>query len=147
MTVHISEMVKASQAITIANGAAGTTNSDGAILDMAGYDSVLMVVQTGPIVAGAVTSLKVSQDDNADMSSDADISGSKQTIRDTDDNKVFYVDIRTPTKRYLRLKVLRGTQNATVSAMYYQYSAKALAVTQPAGVVGEKFTGPAEGTA
>ncbi len=147
MTVHISETLKDTQAITIANGAAGLTNIDGAILDMKGFDAVLIVVQTGPIVAGAVTSLKIAQDDNAAMSSDADLAGSAQTIADTDDNKVFYVDIRHPTKRYLRLKVLRATANATVSAVYYQYAAKSLPVTQPTGVVGEKFTGPAEGTA
>ncbi len=55
MTVNISETLKDTQAITIANGAAGLTNIDGAILDMKGFDAVLIVVQTGPIVATAVT--------------------------------------------------------------------------------------------
>jgi len=147
MSAHLMDIVKATQAITIAAGAAGTAAINGTILDMQGFDGLAVVVQTGPIVAAAVTSMKVSQDDDSAMGSDNDIAGTKQTIADDDDNKAFMTDIIRPTKRYVRVKVSRATQNATVSAMYYQYKAKAVGVTQPSGVALEKFVDPAEGTA
>ena len=54
-----SQNQKISSAVTIAAGAAGATNINGSILDMADFEGVLVTVQTGPIVAGAVTSIKM----------------------------------------------------------------------------------------
>ena len=74
--------------------------------------------------------------------------GTGQTIADTDDEKVFYIDLYKPRERYVRLVVDRGTQNAVVaSAEYEQYGARNEPVTHGSNVSGETHISPAEGTA
>jgi len=139
--------VKIVQVITIATGAAGATQIDGTAIDMAGYDGVCFIVQFGPIVAGAVTSIKAQQDVSAAMSTAADLLGSGQTVVDTADNTVFYIDVKSPKEDFVRLVVLRATQNATCSAVAVLYGSRSRPVTHGAGVAGETFVSPAEGTA
>jgi hypothetical protein len=145
--MNLSKNVKISQAVTVTAGAAGTTDIEGAILDMSGFEGVLVVVQMGAIVAGAVTSIKMQQDTAAAMGSAADLEGTSQTIAADDDEETFYIDLYRPLERYVRLKVLRATQNATLTATYYQYGARSLPVTHGSNVSGEQHSSPSEGTA
>lgn len=120
-------------------------------VDTAGFDNCCFVVALGAIVAGAVTSIKVQQSDD-DGSSDTydDLAGSAQTIADTDDNKLFLVDIKRPAKRWLKLLVSRGTQNATLDGIVaVLYNGTTCPVTHDATTVGgsEVHHTPAEGTA
>ena len=131
--------------VTPTAGAAGSTAINGSIIDALGFEGVLFVLLFGAIVTGAVTTFKLTQSDNSDMSSPEDVAGSNQAVADTEGSKAFYLDIRKPTKRYLRLIISRGTQNATVSAVALPYGAKSQPVTQTAA--GESFVGPAGGTA
>lgn len=145
---RLTERVKGSDAITAANGAAGTTDILGATLDMAGFDAVRMCVNFGVITSGAVTSIKAQQGDASDLSDAADLENTGQTVADTDDGKTFYIDIDYPRKRYVRLYVDRGTQNAVVSyAWYEQYRSGSPVTTQGATWTGETHHAPAEGTA
>lgn len=142
------EDVKIVNAIAPADGVAATSDINGAILDMAGFEGVLAVITFGAITSGAVTSIKMQQDTAAAMGGAADLTGTGQTIADTDDEKTFYIDLHNPEERYVRLVVDRGTQNAVVaSAIYIQYGAKAKATTQGTNVSGESFSRIAEGTA
>jgi hypothetical protein len=143
----LSEQIKPVQALTIASGASGSTPVDGAIIDTAGYGGCLFVVQTGPITAGAVTSVKVQQDTDAAGGTMADLAGTAQAIADDKDNTVFYIDVKRPHERYLRLVLSRGTQAATAAAMAYLYDGRKRPPTFPADVVGERHASPAEGTA
>lgn len=145
--MFLSKDVKATQAITIAAGAAGTSAINGATLDMSGFEEVSVVVQFGPIVSGAVTSIKWQEGDAANMSDAADVEGTAQTVADDDDNTVFRINVIKPRGRYGRVVVSRATQNATCSAMYYQAGARTLPVTDAAEVAGETHVSPAEGTA
>lgn len=145
--MYVTEEVKLVQAITIAAGAAAATDLNGTIIDMAGYDNILFVVQFGPIVSGAATSIKVQQDTDVAGGTMADLTGSAQTVADDADNTVFYVDVRRPAERYVRVVVLRATQAATCSAMAYLYRGGNRPPTHGAGVSGEKHGSPAEGTA
>lgn len=145
--MFLSKDVKATQAITIAAGAAGTSAINGATLDMSGFEEVAVVVQFGPIVSGAVTSIKWQEGDAANMSDAADVEGTAQTVADDDDNTVFRINVIKPRGRYGRVVVSRATQNATCSAMYYQAGARTLPVTDAAEVAGETHVSPAEGTA
>jgi len=138
---------KITTAITIANGAAGSANINGVTLDMSGFESCVMAVDVGPVVSGAATSIKAQQGENSDGSSMADLTGTSQTILDTDDNKTFYIDLIKPEKRYVRLVVLRATQNATVSAHYIQTGARKAPTSHGTGVAGETHVSPVEGTA
>lgn len=141
--------VKITQAVTNANGAAASTSITGVTLDTAGFGGGCAVVQFGPIVTGAVTSIKLQQSDDSGGSPDdfTDVAGTSQTVADDADNTVFVIDFKRVTKRYVKLIVTRGTQNATCSAIYYQYNPRQLPVTQPAGINVETFYAPAEGTA
>lgn len=146
-TQLLSDEVKIVQLITITAGAAAATPVNGTVVDMAGYDGCLFVVQVGTIAGTAVTSIKVQQDTVVGMGTAADLLGSNQTIVDTADDTVFCVDIKRPSKQFLRLVVSRGTANATVSAMAFLYRGRNRPAVNGAGVNIEKFVSPAEGTA
>lgn len=146
--MNLSKQVKITQAITPTNGAAGTSDINGATLDMAGFEGVLIEVVFGAITAGAVTSIKAQQDTASNMGTAADLAGTGQTVADTDDEDTFYIDLYRPAERYVRVVVDRGTQNAVVaSATYFQYGATDQPVSHGATVNGELHVSPAEGTA
>jgi len=148
MPEQLSFAAKLTQAVTVTDGAAGSTNINGATLDMSGAEGVQMIVQFGVIVASGVQSIKAQQGDQSDGSDMSDLLGTGQTVADTDDEKTFYIDLYRPEKRFVRLVVLRATQNATLSAIYQQYGAMKKPVTHEATViVGEQHSSPAEGTA
>lgn len=141
--------LKITPAVTLAEGAAGTTDVTGATIDMSGYTGVLAVVRFGAIVTNAVTSIKMQQDTDSAMGTAADLAGTGQTVADDDDGATFYINLHKPRERYVRLIVDRGTQNATVAAAeYYQYGPTTVPVaSHGALVVGESHVSPAEGTA
>jgi len=133
--------------VTVAAGAAGTSAINGSVIDFSGFDCGLIVVNTGPIVTGAVTSIKFQHGAASDLGDAADVAGTSQTIADDDDNEVFYIDVSRPTKRYGRVVVSRGTQNATVVANAILYGSRLSPVTQASGVNGETHVGKIAGTA
>lgn len=148
MNVNLSKESKILQAITPTNGAAGTTDIEGVTLDMQGFEGVLMLVTMGAITANAVTSIKAQQGAASNLSDAADLAGTAQTIADTDDDKVFYIDLFRPQERYVRLYVDRGTANAVVaSAEYIQYGARKEPTTHGSNVSGETHVSSSEGTA
>jgi hypothetical protein len=147
--MQMSKNCKISQGITVTAGAAGTSAINGATLDMAGWEGVLIIVTFGAIVTGAATSIKAQQGQASGMGDAADLLGSSQTIADTDDDKTFYIDIKSPRERYVRAVVSRATQNATVGSItYIQYGGRTAPVAaHGTSVSGEAFVGVAEGTA
>lgn len=146
--MNISKNQKISIAVTPTEGAAGTTDINGATLDMQGFEGVLMIVTFGAITGSAVTSIKAQQGAAANLSDAADLLGTAQTIADDADDKTFYIDLYKPQERYVRLVVDRATQNAVVaSATYIQYRSRVAPVTHGTNVAGELHIGPAEGTA
>ena len=145
---NLSKAVKITQAITVTNGAAGTTDIAGATLDMQGFEGVLMVVTMGAITTNAVTSIKAQQGAASNLSDAADLEGTSQTIADDDDEQTFYIDLYQPQERYVRLYVDRATQNAVVAdALYIQYGARELPTSHASAVSGETHISPSEGTA
>lgn len=146
--MNLSKNVKVSQAITVTNGAAGMSDINGAVLDMQGFEGVLIEVTFGAIVSGAVTSIRAQQGAAANLSDAADLEGTAQAVADTADEQTFVIDIYKPRKRYVRVVVDRGTQNAAVaSATYVQYGAHKLPTSHGANVNVETHVSPAEGTA
>ena len=145
--MQLSKNLKIVPAFTTTAGAAGTSAITGATIDTQGFGRVLFVVPVGAIVSGAATSLKIQHDDASGMGTVADVVGSSQTIADTDDDTTRYVDF-VPTKRYVRVYVTRGTQNATFGGANAILSdAFSAPVTQPATVVGEAIESAISGTA
>lgn len=136
------------QVSTVAAGAAASTALTSSVVDTAGYDGVLFVVPFGPIVTGAVTSIKAQQDTVVGMGSAADIAGSNQTVADDADNRTFVIDIKRPRERFVQCVVSRATQNATVGAITaILYNSTLTPVSHGSTVAVESFVSPAEGTA
>ena len=130
--------------------ASGTADRTGAVLDMQGFDGVLMVVKLAAVAAGGTNSIKAQQGAAAAMGDAADLVGTAQTIADDDDNQVFMIDVYKPAERYVRLYVDKDTANAMAeSAIYIQYGAKKRPVVQTVAnaVTYELHVSPAEGTA
>jgi hypothetical protein len=129
--------------------AAGTSNINTEVVDCAGYDGVRLKIAFGTITAGAATSIKAQQGQISSLSDAADLEGTAQTVADTDDNKVFVIDIFRPRERYVRAAILRATQNSVVDYVEAElYGPRVKPVTQDATIGGnEIFNSPAEGTA
>jgi hypothetical protein len=148
--IQLSEHVKISQAITPTAGAAGTSAVNGAACDMGSgatpnYDGVLAIVPLGAIVSGGSGSVKAQQDNDSAFGAAADLDGSEVTFTDAGANTAIYVDIKSPTKRYVRVVVTRTAQNVTVGgATYLQYHGRRNPSTHGAGVSGIALLSPAE---
>lgn len=132
--------------------AAGTTDvTPSAGIDMQGFLGCLFLVAFGTITSGAVTSIKVQQSSDDGVADDyTDLASTSVSVADTDDNKIFYLDIYRPTKRYLKLIVDRGTQNAVVDGITaIQYGPSKQPTTHDSSTVGggELHGSPSEGTA
>ena len=146
----MNQLIKKSKIVSLITptaGAAGTSAINSSNIDFAGYEGALIVVHVGAVVSGAATSIKLQG--GATTSPTTDLEGTSQTIADTDDDTIKYIDIRRPNLRYARLVVSRATQNATIgSAVAILYGGRDAPVTQPsATVAGETFVSPAAGTA
>ncbi len=131
-------------------GAAGQTTLTSEGIDTRDFESCLVRVAFGAIVGGAATSIKLQQsDDDGSTDGYSDIAGTAQTVADTDDNKIFQIDVHKPGKRWLTLIVLRATQDSTVDfieAIAYNPLNAAPAAHATVGGT-ETFNTPAEGTA
>lgn len=145
--LNLSKSCKISKAISVTAGAAGSTDIEGTIIDMQGFESICFIITLGAITSGAVTSAKVQQDDANAAGGMADLAGTSITIADDDDEEVIYLDVIKPSKRYVRLYIDRATQNAAMTANAVQYGALKEPVTHGTGVSGETTIEPAEGTA
>lgn len=140
--MNLANDVKITSALDYASAAA---DRNGATLDMEGWDGVLMIVKFAAIAAGAVTSIKAQQGAQSNMSDAADLAGTGQTVADTDDDKVFAIDLYRPQERYVRLVIDKdGTNAVAESAIYVQYRGRKLPLSNANT---EVHVSPAEGTA
>ncbi len=129
--------------------AAGVTNVTSDPVDTAGYEGVRFICGFGAIVAGAATSVKVRQGQQANMGDGADLAGSGTTVTDTQDNNVVITEIWQPQERYVDHVISRATQNSTVDFLIVElFGSRKKPVTQDATVVaGTKvLASPDEGT-
>lgn len=134
------------QAITVTEGAAGTTAVNGAAVDLSGVEEIMVIVPFGAIVSGAVTSIKWQE--GSTSSPTTDVAGTSITVADTDDNTTKVLRIIKPQNRYGRVVVSRATQNATVGAAFYILKGlRTEPATDGATVAGETHISPAAGTA
>ncbi len=133
--MNLIKKTKFMSAVTPTAGVAGTSAINGTTLDVQGFEGIIAYVRFGAIVAGAVTSVKIQHGDASDLSDAADITGSSVTVADTDDEKAVVINLHRPLKRYVRVVVSRGTQNATVSEAHYQlYDARKAPTTHDTSV-------------
>jgi hypothetical protein len=97
-----------------------------------------------------VQSLKVQQDTASGMGAAADLAGTNIAVADDDDNQAFWIDVKRPRERYLRLVISRATQNSDWGPIWaFQYRGRTLPVVNNVTdtITGEKWDAPAEGAA
>ncbi len=145
--MNLIKQTKISSAVTPTAGVADVAHIEGTILDMQGWDGVLVIVRMGAIVGGATTSIKLQQDTVVGFGTVQDIAGSKVDIAADDGDQIFAIDLYKPLERFVRVYVDRHDANATVaSAEYLQYKGRKAPSTF--GAHGSKLlVSPAEGVA
>lgn len=146
--MNLSQEVKITQALPFL-AASASADRNGAILDMQGYEGVLVIVQMADIAAGAVTSVKVQQDTDPLGATMADLAGTGISVADNDDDQIFYLDVK-PSKRYVRVMIDKDAANNTNEcALYIQYGPGQRPVVNNVAnlVTGEVHNYPAEGVA
>lgn len=128
---------------------AGTTDTlTSEAVDTSGYQSALFRIGFGAITGSAVTGIKVqSSTDDGSTDAYADLTGTAQAPADTDDNKVFEVEIHRSTERYLKFITTRATANVVVDFLeVFLYNPTRSAPTQDSTVGGtERFNSPVVG--
>lgn len=130
--------------------AAGTSDQEGSVLDMQGFDGVVFVAAFGTLTASQVTSLKAQQGAASNLSDAADLEGTATgPLADGDGNKLLVLDVYRPQERYVRCVVDRGTANAVIDGVIaIQYAGAKLPIAQGSTVAfAEAHVSPAEGTA
>lgn len=145
--MNLSNEIKITSALDYASGSA---DRNGAILDMAGYEGVMVMVKFAVIAAGAATVIKMQQDTAVGGGTMADLLGTSVTVADDDDNQIFWIDLYRPLERYVRLVIDKDAANATAeSAVYFQYGPRTRPVDNNITdlVTGELHVSPAQGTA
>lgn len=135
-TKQLLKSTKVVQAITPANGVAGSTDLEGATIDMLGFEGIVGIVTFGVITGSAVTGIVWQQSNDSGMSGPTTLTAPAFTVADDSDGDVYVSDLFKPTMRYVRLHVDRATQNAVVaSAEYIQYGARTEPVTSASATV------------
>lgn len=131
----------------VADGAssAGTAVTSSAI-DMLGYDAVCLFAQIATANAGNYLKAQQSSDDGS-ADDYTDLAGSKVVADNGAD--VVVLDIRRPTKRYLKGIIIRGGANTVTGDMYaVRYNSRKFPqvndVLNTLNLV--QLIGPAEGT-
>jgi len=129
--------------------AAGVTAVNSDAVDMAGYESVLFLVNAGAITATGVQSINAAESDTVGGTY-TDLAGSKVVVADDDDNQAFWVEVKRPLQRFVRLEIARATANSDFGPIWaFQYgpSVKPQVNNVTDLITGELWVSPAEGTA
>lgn len=105
-------------AIDVTNSStAGTSDVNGTIVDMSGWDGVIFVTR---IPTGAANNRLIAQHgDQSNLGDAADIAGSGVT--GTGNNHRCVLDVYKPLKRYLRPVVKRGTSTTSADVWSIRY--------------------------
>lgn len=119
----------------------GTTTINSASYDMAGWDGILFIVRLGSPAAN--NNIRAAQD-VATGGSFTDLAG---TLVNSATLNQHMIDLKRPSKRFVRCTVTRGTTTTIDSVIAIQYRARSHPITQPATAILEQWHTPAEGTA
>lgn len=138
MSIYNQTLFELVEVVRVANAtAAGTSDINGSVIDMSGYDAVSFLAGVGALTATQVTLLKAQHGDAANLSDAADITGATTTaLADGDGDKTLLLEVLQPRKRYVRAVLDRGTANAVLDGMWaFLYRARKEPVTQGSTVV------------
>jgi len=147
----MADLTNATKTIRVMNAvAAGTTDQNSSIVDMAGFEGVRFIALFGTLTATQVTQIKVQQDTDSAGGTMADLAGSNTgPLADGDGNKMLITEIVHPRERYVRCVVDRGTANAVIDGVIAELFGPAVEPVTASSTVSaqEVALAPAEGTA
>jgi hypothetical protein len=109
----------------------GTATRTGAVLDMLGWDGVLIICKNATIAGSAAGDLHVANSAGSPPTdSTDDLLASHLPIVAGDSNKVVVIDVYRPLYRYLAAVVTKNGANAQAeSVLYLQYNGDKLPIT------------------
>ena len=121
MNIHqLSRHTKITQAI---NPQSSSTVLNGAVIDMAGFDAVMVIVNVGAITTTGTVAGKGQMAAAVGFGTPIDILGSASVgLIDTDDNKMLVWDFSGDwDNQFFRIVITPATAAALVGATYVQY--------------------------
>lgn len=127
---------------------AGTSDQDGSVLDMSGYDGVLFIAALGDVTDTSVLELQVFGNTASSTSSPTPVELTADSATFTAgasnaDNLLLVVDVIRPNYRYVFPRLKRGTANAVIDGIIaIQYRGREVPVTQGATVLASALIGP-----
>lgn len=129
--------------------AAGTSDQDGTVLDMSGYDGVIFVAALGDVLNTSVVELQVFGNTASSTSSPtpaeltADSAGPVTADATSADNKQLIVDVPRPAYRYVFPRIKRGTANAVIDGVFaIQYRGRSAPQVQGSTVLASALLAP-----
>lgn len=118
---------------------AGLTTIDSAVVDMASFEGVCFLVNSESIDVGGVQSLQIRQGPAEDLADAADVAGGCLEVQDHAGGQAFWLDIRQPRERYLKLRILRSSQNSAWGPIWaFRYGRGVKVVNDVPGVLAGK---------
>lgn len=99
------------------DAAAATTDVEGTVVDMQGFDWVMFIAHVGTLTATQVTTIEAHGGAASDGSDAAQITGASQAFADADSDKCAAVAVIKPQVRYVRPVLDRGTANAVLNSI------------------------------
>lgn len=152
---------KSIKKVPILSYSSGTSDRSSAVIDTMGFDGFFIAIHNAAVNNSAVADYYLQHADAASnsttLTSGADVSTSSQTIATDSDDKLMWIEVINPTKRYYQLVVNNDATNATAqSAVAYLWRGDELPVTDATGsgtsggsaavVTGESMIHPSSGT-
>ena len=126
-------------AIPTTNRGASTTDVNGPLVDLFGFNCAVLMVEVGTIVDTGTVEIEVEESD--DGTTWTDMEGTAVSLRhggspDIDQsNEVVMIELTHPLKRYVRATVDKGTANSTIrTGRWFLGHAAAEPVSQPGDV-------------
>lgn len=102
------------------DGAAASSN--GAGVDMQGWDGVIFQAIVGTIGNGGTFDMRVVESANSNFSGAVNITGAALTqVPNTQPNTVYSIDVFRPTNRYVRVNATVGTNNVNYGVIAHRY--------------------------
>jgi hypothetical protein len=112
----------------------GTTNTNGAAIDMSGWDGCLYVFNIGAITSTGTFDARIVQSANSNMSGATNITNAAITqVAASGNTNSVMIDVWRPTSRYIRSAAVPATANVSFASIAIRYRASGtLPVTQTA---------------
>jgi hypothetical protein len=138
--MHLLKDVKITKIENVATAGTSTLTTD--VIDMQGFEGVMILVDLAAVTDDSVLDLIVYNNASNSASGGTAITGGTtgNNTAATSGNKFMVVDVYRPTLRYVYAEFERATQNAAVGGIYaFQYGAHVKPVSQSSGLLDSAF--------